>query len=423
MNQYTLTLTGDGHGGVAVDGVAQTLPWSGAYEYGATVTVEALADAGYGFTGWSGALSGSTNPATITITGDTDSGAAFAVNRYTLTLTGDGHGSVIVDGVAQALPWSGTFDSGAVVEVEAQADADYGFLNWTGDLLETANPISVTMDGDKSLAAHFLRSRYTLHLAGSGGQVMVDGVAVALPVQLTRDQGDEVTLDAAADSCTLFLGWSGDASGRDNPLVVVMDADKTITANFVSMVFFSDVGCDYWAVREIAVCHLADIVQGYGDGTYRPNLVVTRDQMAVYISRALAGGDANVPTAPATASFPDVPTNQWAFKYIEYAKAQGIVQGYWDGYHPERSVDRAQMAVYVSRAICSPTGEAGLAGYTPPATPTFPDVPTDFWAYKHIEYAHARSVVYGYWDGYRPDTLVTRDQMAVYVARAFDLLR
>ena len=49
-------------------------------------------------------------------------------------------------------------------------------------------------------------------------------------------------------------------------------------------------------------------------------------------------------------------------------------------------------------------------------------VPSTHWAYKRIEYAISQSVVQGYDDGlYHPEIAVTRDQMAVYIARAFDL--
>jgi hypothetical protein len=81
------------------------------------------------------------------------------------------------------------------------------------------------------------------------------------------------------------------------------------------------------------------------------------------------------------------------------------------------------MAVYVARAIATPTGEAGLADYVPADPRNFPDVPSDFWAHKHIEYCVENGVVAGYEDGlYHPEIVVTRDQMAVYVARAFGLL-
>ncbi len=185
---------------------------------------------------------------------------------------------------------------------------------------------------------------------------------------------------------------------------------------------FDDIPLDYWAGPQITACVDAGVVTGYPDNTYKPLLPVSRAQMAVFISRALAGGDSSVPTGPATASFPDVPEDYWAYRYVEYAKAEGIAQGYWDGYRPEEIVTRAQMAVYISRAIVTPHGEAGLAGWTPPASPHFTDVPTDYWAYKYVEYAKAAGVVTGYWDqSYRPENEVTRDQMAVYVARAFGL--
>jgi hypothetical protein len=49
-------------------------------------------------------------------------------------------------------------------------------------------------------------------------------------------------------------------------------------------------------------------------------------------------------------------------------------------------------------------------------------VPDTFWACKQVEYCVCQRVVKGYDDGrYRPEVVVTRDQMAVYIARAFDL--
>ncbi len=80
------------------------------------------------------------------------------------------------------------------------------------------------------------------------------------------------------------------------------------------------------------------------------------------------------------------------------------------------------MAVYVARALVAPTGEAALADWVPAAPRNFPDVPDTFWAYIHIEYCVENGVVQGYPDGnYHPGNVVTRDQMAVYIARAFEL--
>ena len=121
---------------------------------------------------------------------------------------------------------------------------------------------------------------------------------------------------------------------------------------------FYDLPSQEWAFPAIEACVKAGIVGGYPDGTYHPIEVVNRAQMAVFITRALAGGDAKVPAGPTTAHFPDVPTSHWAYKYIQYAYADNIVAGYADGYEPNTNVTRDQMAVFIARSIVSPTGDA-----------------------------------------------------------------
>jgi PKD repeat protein len=199
----------------------------------------------------------------------------------------------------------------------------------------------------------------------------------------------------------------------------------TVTRLRYVLVTFVDVPPDYWAFSEIMAAVDAGVVAGYVGGSYQPTLPVTRDQMAVYIARALAGGDAQVPAGPATASFPDVATGYWAFKYIEYARSWMVVEGYPDGsYQPLIALDRGQMAAFLARAIAASAGDPGLTGYLPPEVPTFPDMPTSFWAYRYVEYIAApeRAVTRGYADGkYHPEYLCTRDQIAVFVQRGFRL--
>ncbi len=229
--------------------------------------------------------------------------------------------------------------------------------------------------------------------------------------------------DLIGSSPTGWVLWNleiGVCGGEYDTSAELVFDDLVLTTGGI----FSDVPPSFWASGEIEACAQKGIVSGYSDGTYQPGSRVTRDQMAVYIARALAGGDGNVPAFPNTPSFPDVPTGHWALKYVEYAVDQGVVAGYEDGkYHPEYEVTRDQMAVYVARALVAPSGEAGLADYVPANPRNFPDVPDSFWSYKHVEYCVENGVVAGYEDGlYHPEIVVTRDQMAVYVARAFGLM-
>jgi hypothetical protein len=56
--------------------------------------------------------------------------------------------------------------------------------------------------------------------------------------------------------------------------------------------------------------------------------------------------------APATATFSDVPTSHWAFQYVEALKASGITTGATPTtFNPNGTVSRAEMAVFLSRAL------------------------------------------------------------------------
>jgi len=200
-------------------------------------------------------------------------------------------------------------------------------------------------------------------------------------------------------------------------------ADTCTKLNYVKAATFPDVLPDGWAWPYVEACVTDGVVGGYPDGTYQPGVVVNRGQMAGFIARAMVGGDSHLPTPPAVAHFPDVPTGHWAYRYVEYAYADNIVSGYPGGnYEPDWNVDRGQMAGFIARGIVTPPGDAGLTGYVPPTTASFPDVPTSFWTYKYIEYLREQGVVGGYPDGwYHPEIVVTREQMAVFIARAFGL--
>jgi serine protease len=242
---------------------------------------------------------------------------------------------------------------------------------------------------------------------------------IGLPPGVAVAPGESYTFTASLpvpDACAFcHIAWQMCQEGGQGRFGPVIEATVSVTS-------FLDVPADFWAVNEIETAKAADLVRGYEDDTYHPSEPVSRDQMAVYLARAVAGGDDAVPPGPDTPHFADVGTGFWAYRYIEYVREQGITSGYEDGlYHPEIMLDRGQMAAFIARAMAG--GESALASYTPPATPSFPDVPPEAWNYKHVEYIEDHGVTAGYTDGlYHPEGICTRDQMAVYLARAFGLV-
>lgn len=212
----------------------------------------------------------------------------------------------------------------------------------------------------------------------------------------------------------------------------VMEAPPARRVILRGQTVFEDVPASSWAWQQVESAYWASVVNGFPDGEYHPELAVTRDQMAVYVARAIAGGDGRVPSPGPEPRFADVPPDSWAYRYVEYAAAQNVVQGYPEGdYRPDLVVTRDQMAVYVARAMVTPTGDAALTDFSPANPRNFPDVPASgygsggtepFWAYKYVEYCVANGVVRGFDDGlYHPELEVTRDQMAVYIQRAMGL--
>lgn len=149
QSDYTLTVTPTEGGTVAKN------PDQTAYHYGDRVTLTATHATGYTFTGWSGDLTGSVNPTQIIITGNMIVTAHFARIPVTLTLNYNP-----LQGSVTASP-GGPYLYGDTVQLTANPATDpgtgydYTFTSWGGDLISTANPASITLNGDKTVTASF----------------------------------------------------------------------------------------------------------------------------------------------------------------------------------------------------------------------------------------------------------------------------
>ena len=214
--------------------------------------------------------------------------------------------------------------------------------------------------------------------------------------------------------------WVIRADGSGEPQRLTYDGFDPTSVTWWMPQSFTDVPPYLWGYAEIEACAKAGLVTGYPDGAYQPKWGVTRGQTAAFLARAMCGGDDLVPTGPAEATFPDVPTTSAFFRHVEYAFSQGVVKGYADGaYQPAWAVNRGQMAAFLARAL------VGGEEYVPtgPAEASFSDVAADFGFYRHIEYLSSQGVTTGYQDGtFHPEYACDRDQTAVFVARAFHLI-
>ncbi|MBI3124513.1 MAG: fibronectin type III domain-containing protein [Ignavibacteriales bacterium] len=212
INTYLLTIT-------SVNGAVYKNPDLASYTHGTQVQITATPTAGYTFTGWSGDASGSANPITVTMTGNKNIIANYSINTYSLTITSE-NGSVIKN------PDQENYNHGSTVQLTASPITGYTFVGWSGDVSGSANPITIIMDGNKSIAANYSVSTYALTV------ISVNGTITKNPDQVSYAHGAQVQITAVPITGYTFIGWSGDATGSENPLTVIMDGSKNITANY-----------------------------------------------------------------------------------------------------------------------------------------------------------------------------------------------
>ena len=148
--QYTLTVNAANSGSVSLD------PAGGIYEEGTIVQLKAAADPGWEFGGWSGDLTGTTNPTTVTMDANMTISAVFVEEiqypvKYTLTVSPAGSG-----GVVSLEPAGQIYGEGTEVKLTAVADPGWEFSGWSGDVTGTANPTTVTMNNDMTVSANFV---------------------------------------------------------------------------------------------------------------------------------------------------------------------------------------------------------------------------------------------------------------------------
>ncbi len=108
---------------------------------------------------------------------------------------------------------------------------------------------------------------------------------------------------------------------------------------------YVDVNPDVTVVRRYQIIATNGYRSYYLWVTLPPTLNVQFRGVAVYWYR-------QVSPAPASATFGDVATNHWAFQHVEALVDSGITSGCGSGnYCPDANVTRAQMAVFIAKAL------------------------------------------------------------------------
>lgn len=147
-------------------------------------------------------------------------------------------------------------------------------------------------------------------------------------------------------------------------------------------------------------------MNGYVDGTFRPNAPLTRAELAQMLYAVLEERPEQL------ASFADVPETAWYYQAAGTLGALRVMDGDGDMFHGDQPVTRAECAVVLARM---PWSEIGLDA---PPQRTFDDVTETHWAYAEISQAAACGLFVGDEMGnFSPDRALTRAEAVIVFNR------
>lgn len=140
---------------------------------------------------------------------------------------------------------------------------------------------------------------------------------------------------------------------------------------------YSDVNVGDWYNNAISTMSAAGVLNGYEDGTFKPNAAITRAEFAAIIARFIGG------TYSGLDKFSDI-SGHWAREYINRASQYGWINGYEDGtYRPNQNITRAEAMTLVNNVLDRHVTETGMTD----DMVTWTDNTPDDWYYTAVQEA------------------------------------
>ena len=188
-------------------------------------------------------------------------------------------------------------------------------------------------------------------------------------------------------------------------------------------VLFNDVSPSAGYATAVDLFAQYGITAGCGNDDYCPNEDVTRDQMAIFLVRAIYGTDSF--TSSATPYFTDVQPTTFGFKWIQKLYELGITKGCTPTtYCPNEAVSRDDMAIFLITLRYGMGLAAKPPSFSYSTTPYFTDVIATNFAFPWVQRMKQDGITAGCGNGdYCPTVAVNRADMAIFIlAAAFNQL-
>ncbi|MDC0506366.1 VCBS repeat-containing protein [Flavobacteriaceae bacterium] len=153
--KYALTTTVEGEGTVTEKVIKAGAATD--YNSGTIVELTAVPNGEWLFVEWKGDVTGTENPTQITIDKAKAITAVFVKKQYPLTIEIEGEGTVSEKVIKAGLATD--YNSGTIVELTAEPTGDWEFVEWTGDVMSTENPVQITIDEAKTVKVNFSKTQ------------------------------------------------------------------------------------------------------------------------------------------------------------------------------------------------------------------------------------------------------------------------
>ena len=318
----------------------------GEYNGGETVTLTAVPDNGYRFTGWTvtGASVADLTAATITFTMP-QAGNVTALASFAPVSSSGGSSGSSGSGGSDISSESVSAKAGEIVRVKLPAGkSEEQYLPcYTDDSGTLALvPISALIDG------------YVTFLAPQSGTYRFISNPVAFSDTANHWAAESIAFCAARE---LFKGVGGGRFAPDAPMTRAMFA--TVLYRIAGMPAvsgtnsFYDVAAGQWYTNAILWGQSTGIINGYGNGFFGTNDLVTREQMCVMLSRYLQWAGYELQAAAAAKQFSDnAQIADWAAESVRFCQIHGLINGRPNGlFAPKANATRAENSAVLRRVI------------------------------------------------------------------------
>ncbi|TPG85814.1 serine protease [Brevibacillus laterosporus] len=169
----------------------------------------------------------------------------------------------------------------------------------------------------------------------------------------------------------------------------------------------------HWAKNDIGRLTQRGVITIPYTYSFRPDANMTRAEFADMLLRSMKAKNMHTGRV-GTNTYKDLNKKHWAYESLLQASQLGIMNGYNGKIEPDRSVNRAEMALMIARAKKINVSKSSSVSYR--------DVPNSHWAVAAIETLSRYGWLHGYQDGsFKPEHPVKRGEMVTVFAKSFQL--